>query len=84
MAELDIIDDGLATDGEAVAAGPKPSILDVIRNRDFRLLWLGEGISLLGDQFYLVALPWLTLQLSDGSGVAVVSLLGAALLARRS
>ena len=32
--------------------------------RDFRLLWIGEGISLIGDQFYLIALPWLALQLT--------------------
>lgn len=30
----------------------------------FRLLWAGQGISLLGDQFYLIALPWLVLQLT--------------------
>ena len=29
--------------------------------RDFRLLWIGESVSLLGDQFYLIALPWLVL-----------------------
>jgi MFS family permease len=29
--------------------------------RDFRLLWLGEAISTLGDQFALIALPWLAL-----------------------
>jgi MFS family permease len=28
----------------------------------FRLLWTGRAISVLGDQFYLVALPWLILQ----------------------
>jgi len=32
--------------------------------RNFRLLWSGEGISLLGDQFALIALPWLVLQLT--------------------
>lgn len=32
--------------------------------RDFRLLWLGEGISTLGDQFAMIALPWLALLLS--------------------
>ena len=37
---------------------------DVLRIRDFRLLWLGEGISLLGDQFGFIALPWLVLQLT--------------------
>lgn len=31
---------------------------------NFRLLWLGEGISMLGDQFYLIALPWLVLRLT--------------------
>jgi MFS family permease len=38
--------------------------------RNFRLLWIGEGISLLGDQFYLIALPWLVLQLT-GSALAL-------------
>ncbi len=35
--------------------------------RTFRLLWIGEGISLLGDQFYMIALPWLVLQLTGSS-----------------
>src|SRR5215216_893365 len=38
--------------------------------RNFRLLWIGEGISLLGDQFYMIALPWLVLQLT-GSALAL-------------
>ncbi len=33
----------------------------------FRNLWIGGTISLLGDQFYLVALPWLVLQLTRSS-----------------
>lgn len=41
-----------------------------LRIRNFRLLWLGEGISLLGDQFYLIALPWLVLELT-GSALAL-------------
>lgn len=48
----------------------RPSLFSAVRVRDFRLLWLGESISLLGDQFYLIALPWLTLQLT-GSGLAL-------------
>ena len=32
--------------------------------RDFRLLWLGEAISTLGDQFAMIALPWLALLLT--------------------
>lgn len=45
--------------------------------RDFRLLWLGEGISLIGDQFYLIALPWLVLQLT-GDALAMGTVLALA------
>ena len=38
--------------------------------RDFRLLWLGEAISTLGDQFAFIALPWLALLLT-GSALAL-------------
>lgn len=38
--------------------------------RDFRLLWVGEAISALGDQFALIALPWLALVLT-GSALAL-------------
>jgi MFS family permease len=41
-----------------------------LRNPYFRLLWMGRAISALGDQCYLVALPWLILQLTN-SGVAL-------------
>src|SRR5215831_17555547 len=33
-------------------------------NRDFRLLFTGSSISVLGDQFTLLALPWLVLKLT--------------------
>jgi MFS family permease len=42
--------------------------------RDFRLLWVGESVSLLGDQFYFVALTWLALDLT-GSGLALGTVL---------
>jgi MFS family permease len=38
-----------------------------LAGRNFRLLWMGQGISILGDQFYLVALPWLVLSLTGSS-----------------
>jgi MFS family permease len=38
--------------------------------RDFRLLWIGEAVSSLGDQFALIALPWLALVLT-GSALAL-------------
>lgn len=33
-------------------------------NRSFRLLFAGSSVSIIGDQFTLVALPWLVLQLT--------------------
>ena len=39
-------------------------------NRDFRYLWVGNTVSGCGDQFFLVALPWLILQLT-GSGAVL-------------
>ncbi|HSL46130.1 MAG TPA: MFS transporter [Anaerolineales bacterium] len=39
----------------------------VIGNRNFRFLWIGEGVSVLGDHFYMIALPWLVLQLTGDS-----------------
>jgi MFS family permease len=41
-----------------------------LHNRGFRLLWTGRAISILGDQFYLVALPWVILQ-HTGSAIAL-------------
>jgi len=49
--------------------------------RNFLLLFIGENISLLGDQFYLVALPWLTIQLTN-SGVSLGAVLMAAAIPR--
>ncbi len=36
----------------------------VLGHRDFRLLWLGQATSLIGDQFALIAMPWLVLRLT--------------------
>lgn len=49
--------------------------------RDYRLLWTGQTISLIGDQFYYVALAWLTLQLT-GSALALGGVLTAAAVPR--
>jgi MFS family permease len=49
-------------------------ILSPLLKRNFRLLWIGESISLLGDQFHLIALSWLTLQIT-GSGLALGTVL---------
>jgi len=52
------------------APPPRFPLLLPLAVRDFRLLWMGESVSVLGDQFYLVALPWLVLLLT-GSSVAL-------------
>lgn len=48
--------------GESVRKTQHP-----LRNRAFRLLWIGNTISWTGDQFYLVALPWLVLSLTGSA-----------------
>ncbi len=40
------------------------AMLNVLSIRDFRLLFAGVSTSLLGDQFALIATPWLVLQLT--------------------
>ena len=58
-----------------------PRTLHPLRVRDFRLLWMGAAVSLFGDQFYLVAMPWLVLQLT-GSGLALGTVMMAAAIPR--
>ncbi len=52
------------------AAAPPQRAVSPLRQAPFLRWWIGASISLLGDQFYLVALPWVVLQLT-GSGVAM-------------
>lgn len=43
----------------------KPTFSSVLKNYNFRMLWIGQGTSLLGDQFFMIALPWLVLKLTN-------------------
>lgn len=75
---------------------PNPSQGALWRNTNFRWLCGGGVISLLGDQFTLIALPWLVLKLSGdplalggllaamGAPRAVLMLVGGALVDRSS
>jgi MFS family permease len=47
-----------------------PAIEHPLRNPNYRLWLIGGTISFLGDQFYMLALPWLILQ-QTGSAVAM-------------
>jgi len=52
-----------------------------LQNPAFVRLWIGSAVSLLGDQFYLVALPWVVLQIT-GSAVAMGTILMTAAIPR--
>jgi len=56
-------------------------LLAPLGGRDFRLVWAGESISLLGDSFQIVAVSWLVLGLT-GSGLALGTILVAAAIPR--
>ena len=51
-------------------------IIDVLRHRDFKLLFAATVAANLGDAFYFVALPWLVL--AYGGSATAVGLTGAA------
>jgi len=55
---------------DAAATEDTKSTSRLFDNRHFRNLIIGSTVSMIGDQFYLVALPWLVLQLT-GSSVAL-------------
>jgi MFS family permease len=57
------------------------SLFQPLRDRGFRMVWIGETVSMFGDQFYLVALPWLALALT-GSSLALGLVLMAAAIPR--
>jgi hypothetical protein len=62
-----------AQEESAGRKGAESPIASLFRQRNFRLLWSGQAVSLLGDQFYMIALPWLVLRLTgDAFSVGAV------------
>ena len=55
------------------------SLFSVLKIRNARLFWIGESISMLGDQFYLIALPFV---LFAGAGFLIFFVATAWLLGR--
>ena len=51
----------------------------LLQSPAFRLFWIGEAISVLGDQFYLVALPLLTFDLTKSPAALGAVLMTAAI-----
>src|SRR5919205_2213691 len=53
---------------EAILEQPsRARVLQAFQSRDFRLLWSGQAISLLGDMAFLVALGWRTYTLTSSA-----------------
>lgn len=67
-----------------MAHSPLRRFRSVFAKRDFRLLFAGQFTSLLGDQFYMIALPWLVLRVTGNSfalgGILALQALPRALL----
>ena len=80
---------------EAITAAPsRARVLQALRSRNFRLLWTGQTVSMLGDTAFLVALGWRTFTLTgsarslgyvltlQGIGLLLTVLVGGALADR--
>src|ERR671937_1645922 len=53
---------------EAITQAPaRARVLRAFQSRDFRLLWTGQAISLLGDAAFLIALGWRTFTLTGSA-----------------
>jgi MFS family permease len=65
-----------------VETAARTGAFGALRNRDFRLLWAGQTVSLLGDAAFLTALGWRTFTLFGASRFGfVLAADGAAMLA---
>jgi DHA3 family tetracycline resistance protein-like MFS transporter len=61
--------------GNGPAQPSRSGILTPLRDRDFRLLWIGATASLLGDGAFLVALAWQVYAMSGGpTGMSLVGI----------
>src|SRR5919109_4014415 len=53
---------------EGISRAPvRARVLRAFQSRDFRLLWTGQAISLLGDSAFLIALGWRTFTLTGSA-----------------
>lgn len=50
--------------------------LDVMRYRDFRLMWIGQFISITGSQMRIIAVDWLVYQIATAQGMSAPLALG--------
>src|SRR5215472_11939296 len=57
----------MATKPEQAAQTATQKLSHQLKTRNFVLWWTGATLSLFGDQFYVVALPWVVLQLTGSA-----------------
>jgi MFS family permease len=81
MATATVPNASAPTEANSAATLPVAPVEHPLRNANYRLWLTGGTISLLGDQFYFVALPWLVLQ-QTGSAVAMGSIMMAGAIPR--
>jgi MFS family permease len=60
----------MATASAQLSESAPQKLSHPLKTPNFALWWTGATLSLLGDQFYVIALPWVVLQLT-GSAVAM-------------
>ena len=53
-------------------ASSRTQAFEALRSRDFRLLWLGQAVSLVGDVAFLTALGWRTFTLAGAGKLGIV------------
>jgi len=58
--------DAIRDGGIVTVPGVTPTALRPLRHRDFRLLWRGLAISLVGSGLWLVAMAWQVIELGGG------------------
>ena len=69
---------------ESLQPGARSGFRDrliVFKTKNFLLLWIGSLISMVGDAFSMIALPWLVIQLTD-SALALGTVMAAAAIPR--
>src|SRR5438094_768707 len=63
----------MASADAGTSVGRRPRLTDPLRHRDFRLLWTGMTVSLLGDGITMIAMAWQAYQISNApSALAVI------------
>ena len=78
MRENTVVENTIRAAGNAMGRIP---LLRPLAERNFRLLWMGESVSVFGNFFHMIALAWVVLEVT-GSGLALGTVMMAAAIPR--